>query len=172
VTGGQRRPGVPGGNRPGRAPHGQGLPPRRPDGTVYAATHGNGELYRLPWKAAQAENLGAPTATASFLWQVDTTSGGVACTGTFEGKHQGTLPPAGLRLRRRSGRLTIFAATGFPGGASVLHVDTEGPGVHRQPAPRRSQPFAARRLHALHESNDIPPTYQAELASLRVRRGA
>ena len=27
-------------------------------------------------------------------------------------------------------------------------------------------------LHALRESDDIPPTYQAELPSLRVRRGA
>lgn len=78
-----------------RAQGGWGVDVAR-DGTVYAATYGAGELYRLPWGADQAENLGAPTEDTSFLWQVDTTPQGVACTGTFEGAHEGGLPPAHL----------------------------------------------------------------------------
>lgn len=78
-----------------RAQGGWGVDVAR-DGTVYAATYGAGELYRLPWGADQAESLGAPTEDTSFLWQVDTTPLGVACTGTFEGAHEGALPPAHL----------------------------------------------------------------------------
>ncbi len=78
-----------------RAQGGWGVEVAR-DGTVYAATYGAGELHRLPWGADKVENLGAPTEDTSFLWQVDTSPTGVACTGTFEGAHQGTLPPAHL----------------------------------------------------------------------------
>lgn len=78
-----------------RAQGGWGVDVAR-DGTVYAATYGAGELYRLAWGAGQTENLGAPTPDSSFLWQVDTTPDGVACTGTFEGARQGVLPPAHL----------------------------------------------------------------------------
>jgi streptogramin lyase len=66
------------------------------DGTVYVATYGKGELFRLRWHATAVEDLRAPTTEASFLWQVDTGHDGTACTGTFEGFATGTRPPAHL----------------------------------------------------------------------------
>ena len=66
------------------------------DGTVWAATYGRGELFRLRWRASAPEGLGAPTVDTSFLWQVDTDRHGTACTGTFEGFAAGERPPAHL----------------------------------------------------------------------------
>ncbi|MGH3727657.1 MAG: hypothetical protein ACRDTU_02775 [Micromonosporaceae bacterium] len=66
------------------------------DGTVYAATYGKGELFRLRYGADAAEGLGRPNQYTSFLWQVDTSAKGQACTGTYDGFHPGGLPPASL----------------------------------------------------------------------------
>lgn len=67
-----------------------------PDGTVWVASYGKGELFRLPPGATAVDNVGAPNALTSFLWAVDFTSGGDPCVGTYEGFAPGQLPPAHL----------------------------------------------------------------------------
>ncbi|WP_152365977.1 PQQ-binding-like beta-propeller repeat protein [Microlunatus speluncae] len=66
-----------------------------PDGTVWVASYGSGNLYYLPFGAAAIINAGRPHPQTSFLWQVDTDADGIAYTGTFQGFAGGSvLPPA------------------------------------------------------------------------------
>lgn len=70
------------------------------DGTVWVASYGRGELFRLRPGATEVENLGAPNDVTSFLWAIDTTRDGDACVGNYEALTPGELPPAHLYCYR------------------------------------------------------------------------
>lgn len=67
-----------------------------PNGDVYVATYGRGELFRLSWGSDEIENLGAPTELTSFLWEGDTDENGVFYAGAYEGFAPGGVPPGRL----------------------------------------------------------------------------
>ncbi|MGA4507780.1 hypothetical protein ACQB6R_01955 [Propionibacteriaceae bacterium G1746] len=73
------------------------------DGTVWAASYVNGNLYYLAPGADQVVNAGRPHPYTSFLWQVDTDDNGIAYTGTFQGYTPGSsVAPARLGAYNRA----------------------------------------------------------------------
>lgn len=61
-------------------------------GTVFASTYGFGHVYRLPWGAAEIEDLGRPAPYTSFTWEGDVDDDGNFYFGTTEGFAPPPLP--------------------------------------------------------------------------------
>ena len=65
-------------------------------GTVFVSSYGFGHVYRLPWGAAEIEDLGRPSPRTSFTWEGDADENGTFYFGTSE--YFGPAPLPGGKL--------------------------------------------------------------------------